>query len=200
MEKLIRLLLCILILSTLLSGSTGALQAQGVHAGMARVQGTLALGLLNKSQELRYYLYGEGEYLLDDHWGLNGAVYAQMGSSKQEFSDNVSPSGGNYLTHSLFSGPVYHFRPNTPLDVYVAVQPGIHLTQSPRVEYPFGITFPQAYDIHPAASLNVGAAYYGSFFHLFAQLRAVTGHNLKAGTVYGLAELRPTFGLGFNLF
>jgi hypothetical protein len=198
MEKLIRILCLAMCMSFALGNVHG--QSAGVHAGLVRVQGTLALGLMNSSHELRYFVYGEGEYLVDDQIGLNGAVYAQVGSSHDEFAGSVAPQGGDYFSHSLFSGPVFHLRPNSPLDVYVALQPGLHLTRSPRLEYPFGIGFPESWSISPSASMNFGVAYYASFFHLFAQVRALTGQNLKAGSEYGIGELRPTFGLGFNIF
>jgi hypothetical protein len=177
-----------------------SMNAQGIHRGMLRTQGTLAAGIVNRSEEIRYYVYGELEYLLDDHVGFNGAIYGQVGSSKQEFPELIAPDGGDYFTHSVFAGPIYHFRQDTPLDLYVGLQPGLHLTQSPFVNQAWGIQYQESWSLSPSASALAGIAYYGSFFHVFGQLRALTGQNVKAGTLYGIAELRPTFGLGFNLF
>lgn len=195
MEKLIRG--CVLLL---LLGCMAGTKAQGVHQGMVRAQGTLAAGVLNSSAEIRFYVYGELECMLDDNIGINGAAYGQVGSSKDEFDASVAPEGGDYFTHSIFVGPVYHFKPNSPLDLYAAIQPGLHMTKSPGVSFATGNDYPEAYEFFPSASVNVGIAYYGSFFHVFGQLRALTGQNLKPGTVYGIGELRPTFGLGFNIF
>jgi hypothetical protein len=193
MEALMRRLL----VGLFLLGMLGGAQAQtGVHAGMVRVQATFSLGLLNARQEYRYFLYTNAEAMLNDHLGLDGGFYVQLGSSKGELRDPAPGRHTDMRAHCLLFGPNYHFRPGKPLDVYAGVQPGLHLVMEPA---PFGIG--PAYDhvaVAPAASVVGGLAYYGSFFHLFGQARGIWGNGVTGSTPYGISELRLSFGLGFN--
>jgi hypothetical protein len=185
-----------LLLLTLLWGAFLAAQAQdGIHKGLVRVQGTVGLGI--SKPELRYYVLGELEGLLTDHVGINGAIYANLGSDRSAFDIYFSePKPDDYYVHTIFAGPIYHFTPNKPLDVHVGVQPGISLTQLNYMP-PSG-TVATEFDVAPAASVLTGVAYYGSIFHLFAQARyVVTRHTTVHGDV-PLNDLRLAIGLGFN--
>lgn len=170
---------------------------QGVHAGMVRVQGTFALGVLNGSEETRSYIYGEAEGMLDDHVGFNGGLWAQVGSSKDEYSEAEAIGRGDVLVHSLFAGPQYHFLPGRAIDVYVGLQPGLHLVSQPAVELD-GEPLDAGSHLVPGASVNTGVAWYGSFFHLFGQMRGVWGEYVSGPRRYGISEVRVCFGLGFN--
>lgn len=193
MEPLIRrLILALLCLAPL----AGVRAQTGVHAGMVRAQATFSLGLLNARQESRYYLYADAEGMLNEHLGLDGGIYVQLGSSKGELRSTSAFFNSDMRAHTLLFGPNYHFRPQKPLDVYAGVQPGLHLVLEPA---PFGIGPAIAHtSVAPAASLVTGVAYYGSFFHLFGQARGIWGNGVGGSVAYGISELRLSFGLGFN--
>jgi hypothetical protein len=184
-------------LALLWAGFAHAQQPGGVHAGMVRVQATYALGLLNAAREQRYYLYGDAEAMVNDHLGVDGGIYVQLGSSQREIGVGIDGKGGwDMRAHTLLFGPNYHFRPQRVVDVYAGVQPGLHLVVQPAQD---GI-LPVARHIAvaPAASAVAGIAWYGSFFHLFGQARGIWGQGVTGAAQYGITELRLSFGLGFN--
>ena len=188
----------ILILPLLFGAFLQGQSAEGVHDGMFRFQGTLALGLAPSKlmrSEQRYYIYGELEYLLDDHWGLNGSVFANLGSSEKVKLFGGGEVEDGYI-HSILAGPVYHFFPNQAFDLHAGIQPGISLT---RMVYnsPLDAVI-EDNQISPTASGFVGAAYYGSFFHLFAQARYVNSVFSSNDAYRRFNDLRLCIGLGFN--
>ncbi len=196
MKKQISMYVAGLLMSGLLILPTH-FQAQGIHKGMIITQATLAGGLAKENGEWdsRFYIYGESEYLATDHLGINGSVYANMGSTHDFFPDPIS---GDVFYHSLFFGPNYHFISGKPLDLYVGCQPGLSLLRPGPTES--FILLPDFTGLAPNASLNLGAAWYGSFFHFYTQVRGITG--LYANEYYRvpLHEIRLCFGLGFNFF
>lgn len=189
-----RLVICLLLVGALTGAK--AQKEHGVHAGMVRVQATYSIGLLNARQETRYFLYGDAEGLVNDHLGIDGGVYVQLGSSNAEYSSGSANRYNDIRAHTLLFGPNYHFRPKKPLDIYAGVQTGLHLVREPAY---IGIEpAPVHTSIAPAASVVGGLAYYGSFFHLFGQVRGIYGNGVGGSVQYGISELRLSFGLGFN--
>jgi len=184
------------LLPMLLGMSLFAQKREGIHQGMIRVQGTVGLGI--SKQELRYYVLGELEGCISDHLGINGTVYANLGSDRSAFDIYFSkPAADDYYVHSVLAGLIYHFLADQPLDVYVGVQPGVSLTQlnymntAGNVNTEFGVS--------PTASALTGIAYYGSFFHLFAQARYVATRHATVQDNTPLRDLRLAIGLGFNI-
>jgi hypothetical protein len=170
----------------------------GIHQGMVRFQGTLALGLSPaklKSPEQRYYIYGELEYLFSDHWGFNGASFANLGSSEKAmlFGGDVVEDG--YI-HSILVGPVYHFFPDQAFDLHLGFQPGFSLT-SMTFNSPSDAVIKES-QISPTASPFLGVAYYGSFFHLFGEARWIQANYSSRLMQRSFSDLRLCIGLGFN--
>lgn len=174
-----------------------AQKKEGIHKGMFRTQGTVALGIdINKNtKEQRYYIYGEAEYLLSDHIGVNGSVWANLGSSERRLIPLGTPEEEGYV-HSILAGPVFHAFTGRPLDLYVGIQPGFSLTVA-RTIAPFdGVQ--ETMQLSPTATVHGGVAYYGSFFHLFAQARYVRTQHTTLNDIRQFSDLRLCIGLGFN--
>ena len=184
------------LLPMLLGMSLFAQKREGIHQGMIRVQGTVGLGI--SKQELRYYVLGELEGCISDHLGINGTVYANLGSDRSAFDIYFSkPAADDYYVHSVLAGPIYHFLADQPIDVYVGVQPGISLTQLNYMNTAGNVG--TEYGVAPTASALTGIAYYGSFFHLFAQARYVGTRHATVQDNSPLRDLRLAIGLGFNI-
>ncbi|MFN8394525.1 MAG: hypothetical protein U0176_07625 [Bacteroidia bacterium] len=176
-----------------------AQKKEGIHKGMFRTQGTVALGIdINKvTKEQRYYIYGESEYLLSDHIGVNGSAWFNIGSSEHRLIPLGTPEEEGYV-HSALAGPVFHAFSNQPLDLYVGIQPGFSLTVA-RTVAPFdGVQ--ESIQLSPTATVHGGVAYYGSFFHLFAQARYVRTQHTNINDIRQFNDLRLCIGLGFNFF
>lgn len=189
----------LLLMGLVLGGITAQAQkAEGIHQGMVRVQGTLALGvdLSKATAEQRYYIYGEGEYLLSDHIGVNGSVWANLGSSEHR----LQPRGGvpeeDAYVHSILAGPVFHAFAQRPLDLYFGIQPGFSLTQVRYIQPDDGVG--REVQVAPTATVHGGVAYYGSFFHLFAQARYARTQHYSLALRQSFHDLRLCIGLGFN--
>ena len=186
----------LLILPVLVSLSLFAQKKEGIHKGMVRVQGTVGLGV--SKQELRYYVIGELEGCVSDHVGINGTTYTNLGSDRSVFDIYaVKPKRDDYYVHSVLTGPIYHFVSNQPLDVYVGVQPGFSLTQLNYIDAATHVR--TEYGFSPTASALTGVAYYGSFFHLFAQARYVVTRHASINYNLPLRDIRLAIGLGFNI-
>lgn len=182
----------------LLSLPALAQKKEGIHKGMFRTQGTVAIGFdANRStKEQRYYIYGESEFLLSDHIGVNGSAWANIGSSERRSFGFASTQMEDGFVHSILAGPVFHAFANQPLDLYVGIQPGFSIT---GVRY----TLPADgvgtnYQLSPTATVHGGIAYYGSFFHLFAQARYVRAQHSSLEALRSFNDLRVCIGLGFN--
>ncbi len=195
MKKLI--LILPLLFGTLLYGQS----ENGIHQGMVRFQGTAAMGFETSNKvyengEQRYYVYGEVEYLLSDHLGINGAFFANLGSSEKiVLTRAADPSEDGYV-HSTFAGPIYHFLPQQALDLYVGIQPGFSYSTVHTTAANDGVISESQFG--PAGSVLTGAAYYGSFFHLFAQARYVASPFSSNSAQRNFNDLRLCIGLGFN--
>lgn len=174
-----------------------AQKQEGIHKGMFRAQGTVAIGIdIHKyTKEQRYYIYGEGEYLLSDHIGVNGSAWFNIGSSVHRLVPLGTPEEEGKV-HSALAGPVFHAFTGRPLDLYVGIQPGFSLTVA-RTVSPFdGVQ--ESVQLSPTASFHGGVAYYGSFFHLFAQARYLRTQHTNINDIRQFNDLRLCIGLGFN--
>lgn len=178
--------------------SLSAQNKEGIHEGMVRVQGTFAIGFdqnKNFGAEQRYYLQGESEYLVGHHLGLNGSVFLNLGSSNRLELGNAKSIEDAYV-HSVLVGPVHHIFDDQPLDLFFGFQPGFSVID----QYDFNVFSgnARAYHFAPTASVFGGVAWYGSFFHLFAQARYL--NTLANSRQYGrsMNDLRLSIGLGFN--
>jgi hypothetical protein len=174
-----------------------AQKTEGIHQGMVRVQGTVAMGidLRQYTGEQRYYIYGEGEYLLSDHIGVNGSIWGNVGSSTLRYTATTDPRE-EALVHSILAGPVFHLWTGRPVDVFAGIQPGFSLTQERTTFFAHGAVMENQFG--PTASVFGGAAYYGSFFHLFAQVRYVRAQHISYYQLHPMNDLRLCIGLGFN--
>jgi hypothetical protein len=187
----------LLILPLLLSLSLFAQKREGIHKGLVRVQGTVGLGV--SKMELRYYFIGELEGLVSDHIGINGTTYTNLGSDRSIFDVYaVKPKRDDYYVHSVLTGPIYHFLVDQPIDFYVGIQPGFSFTQANYINASGGAS--TEFGFAPTASALTGVAYYGSFFHLFAQARYVATRHASVQVNTPLRDLRVAIGLGFNIF
>lgn len=185
------------ILFLLLSAFAFGQSNTGIHRGLIRFQGTLALGFSPaklKSPEQRYYIYGDLEYLLNDHWGLDGASFANIGSSQRPILQGNNSKEDAYV-HSILVGPVYHFLPENAFDFYAGLQPGFSLAQ---VYFSDSSAIVNGNQFSPTISPFLGVAYYGSFFHLFAQARWLNAIYEDQNYSRNLSDLRFCIGLGFN--
>ncbi|HEX2899303.1 MAG TPA: hypothetical protein VHS96_06255 [Bacteroidia bacterium] len=172
---------------------------QGIHQWMFRAQGTVALGLdINKyTPEQRYYIYGEGELLVSDHIGINGSAWYNLGSSERRFISFGAPDGAeDAKAHSILAGPVFHAFADHPLDLFLGIQPGFSLTTMKYNTPVDGVE--TEFQVSPTASVHGGVAYYGSFFHLFAQARYLRTQHYSIRNQQPLNDLRLCIGLGFN--
>ena len=153
----------------------------GIRKGMLRAEGSLAYGSGNNA---RYYLQGELEYLVHNRVGLNSMSYINIGPS------NIYPKS----CHTLFSGPAFHFPMSKQMDFSLAVQPGLSFVSDAG-----SVENSKVNEIIPNSSVMGSLAYYGSFFHVFFQLRANAAYVNDTKERQNLSDLRISFGLGWNL-
>lgn len=184
-------------------GTANLALAQGPRKGMIRTQGSLAAGSDFRTGDSRYYLWGDTEYLLTDHVGVDGALILQAGSSQNEFPMNPLPGierDVDLATHYSLFGLNWHFMPDRPVDVFVGFQPGWAVSQIPAHQDPWLLDMPEQTLLGPVASIHGGVAYYGSIFHVYSDLRLIGGSGGKS-VAYDvrIGEVMASFGLGFNI-
>ncbi|MEI7802644.1 MAG: hypothetical protein WCI97_08375 [Bacteroidota bacterium] len=153
----------------------------GIRKGMLRAEGSLCYG---SGANNRYYLQGELEYLVHNRVGLNGMTYFNIGPA------GIYPKS----VHSVFSGPAFHFPMSKQLDLSLAIQPGFSFVKDNG-----SIENSAVSEMVPNTSLMGGLAYYGSFFHVFFQMRANAAYTNDTVERQNLSDLRISFGLGWNL-
>ena len=153
----------------------------GIRKGMLRAESSLAYG---SGKDARYFLQGELEYLVHNRVGLNSMAYI-----------NIGPAG-NYpkSVHTLFSGPAFHFPMSKQMDFSLAIQPGLSFVKDAGTLENSAVS-----ELIPNSSIMGGVAYYGSFFHLFFQMRANSAYTNDTKVRQNLSDLRVSFGLGWNL-
>ena len=176
--------------------------SQGPEKGTILFQGSFAAGLDLVEKDTRFYVWGDLGYMVTDQIGVNGAILFQAGSNIPEFPQILLPGSArdrDLRTHYLLFGPEWHFRPGKPLDVYASFQPGLALSHIPdHLDPVFGVR-EEMNMLSPVASVNGGIAYYGSIFHVFASTRIVAGGSSNVFYQVRIAEIMPSFGLGFNI-
>ncbi len=177
MKKLLILTLLFISVNTVAQKKPGP----GIRKGMLRAEGSLCYGSGNNA---RYFLQGELEYLVHNRVGLNGMTYINIGP------DGIYPKS----YHSIFSGPAFHFPMSKQMDVSVALQPGLSFVKDAG-----SIENSAVNEMIPNTSIMGGLAYYGSFFHLFFQMRANAAYTNDTAERQNLSDLRMSFGLGWNL-
>ena len=148
---------------------------------MLRTEASLAYG---SGKDARYYLQGELEYLVHNRVGLNGMTYINIGPA------GIYPKSCN----TLFSGPAFHFPMSRQMDSSLAIQPGLSFVKDRGSKDNSAVS-----EIIPNSSIMGGLAYYGSFFHVFFQLRANAAYTNDTRQRQNLSDLRMSFGLGWNL-
>lgn len=176
--------------------------SQGPEKGTILFQGSFAAGLDLVENDTRFYVWGDMGYMVTDHIGVNGATILQAGSTNAEFPQFALPGverDSDLRSYYVFFGPEWHFRPGKPLDVYASFQPGLTLSHIPDHLDPFFGPRNDMFLVSPVASVNGGIAYYGSIFHVFASTRVVAGGSSNVFYQVRIAEIMPSFGLGFNI-
>lgn len=157
--------------------------AFAAHKGLLRAEASLAYG---SGQNNRYYVQGELEYLVQDKFGWMSESYFNIGP------DSIYPKNN----HSLFSGPCFHAPMGKHTDFSTALQPGLSFISSDNPELG---KYSSLKEIVPNISLCGTLAYYGSFFHVFMQLRGNFAYVNDAFRRQNISDLRLSFGLGWNL-
>ncbi len=155
--------------------------APGIRTGLLCAEGSLAYGSGSTS---RYFFQGELEYFVHRRIGLNSIMYFNIGPK------NIYPKSYN----TLFSGPAFHFPMGKQMDVSIALQPGLSFVKDVG-----SVENPAVKEIIPNSSIAGGLTFYGSFFHVFFQLRANAAYTNDTAERQNLSDLRMSFGLGWNL-
>ncbi|OFY91963.1 MAG: hypothetical protein A3K10_10920 [Bacteroidetes bacterium RIFCSPLOWO2_12_FULL_31_6] len=153
--------------------------------GLLRTTGTISFGRMAKEEQTNIYLQGVLEYFVTKNITSRGDVYHYLKSGDQQILN---------INHQLFAGTSYHFNTNSNFIPYIGIQPGIALTQANFVT----IDGSNNLEINPLISAVGGFNYYASkWFHLFIDVRYVTGKHLSHQKVIALDEVRLSFGLAF---
>ena len=155
--------------------------APGIRKGMLRTEGSLCYG---SGTNARYFLQGELEYLVHNRVGLNGMTYFNIGPA------GIYPKS----YHTVFSGPAFHFPMSKQMDVSLALQPGLSFVKDGG-----SVENSAVNEMIPNTSIMGSLAYYGSFFHVFFQMRANAAYTNDTVERQNLSDLRMSFGLGWNL-
>lgn len=170
--------------------------SQYPSAGLLRSTATFAVGKDTWMQGIKPYLYTEFEGMPDDHVGIAGTVILQLANRPMQDYTALPETYYDVFTHHLFFGPAWHFAPGKPFDFNVSFQPGMTLVGG---RYSTDLILVRSFEVAPSVSGAATAAYYGSFFHVYAQARIITGKMAGATARTPLTEGLLTFGLGFNL-
>lgn len=153
----------------------------GIRKGMLRAEGSLCYG---SGSNNRYFVQGELEYLVHNRVGLNGMTYFNIGPA------GIYPKS----VHTIFSGPAFHFPMSKQMDLSLAMQPGLSFVKDNG-----SLENSPVSEMVPNTSIMGGLAYYGSFFHVFFQMRANAAYTNDTVERQSLSDLRISFGLGWNL-
>lgn len=169
-----------------------------IHKGLFCARGAISYGKMLDLNANNIYLDGNIEYYLNEKVSLRGDGFWFVNA----FNGNKPFE----LHHSLFAGPVFHFKTQSPFDPYFMLEPGINLA---RASDPcFGdpcitVAPPEEMELTatPLISPGIGFNYYGSrWFHIWCNVRFVSGKFMDNYNSVALNEFRFSFGLGFNIF
>ena len=167
------------------------------YHGIIRASASFGTGFMPKSDLQNVYMHGDLEYYLNKRISVRSEAFYFF-----NVLNNDNPP--LLMNHQLFSGALYHFRPDKPLDLYVGFQPGIAYSQSSDVPCNTCITrdateVPSNKTFNPLVSGMAGVNYYATkIFHFFISARYLTGTHLSNKTPLSLNEFRVSFGLGLN--
>jgi hypothetical protein len=185
-----------LLLFTLLLGIAITAFAQSYPStGLLRAQATFAIGKDTWLTGAKPYLFGEFEAMPDDHVGIAGSVLVHLSRNEMATQPNLYGVWEAH-THHVLLGPMWHFKPHQPLDVHVGLQPGFTAVV---FNGQLSETNNHRPSITPSVAGTAGVAYYGSFFHVFAQAKLITGYQASEIHRGSLTEGLLTAGLGWNL-
>ncbi|MBI4931043.1 MAG: hypothetical protein HY841_09795 [Bacteroidetes bacterium] len=209
MKKIFFLLI---VLSTFKISFSQDEKTQYIRKGLFRAQGTISPGILLKENASTISLHGGLEYYVADNVSLRGDSYYFL---QAKDGNDFAPFEFN---HSIFSGASYHFKTKNHFDPYIAIEPGIAISK--RKSYSgviecFTTPCPGEIEINGRATANplfssaIGFNFFfQKWFHLFGEVRYVTGKNIADDSAFPIAlppaplslnELKFSFGLGFNL-
>lgn len=165
------------------------------HKGIIRAMATITPGVYFKGNGSSISLHGNLEYYNADQISIRSDIYYYFDY----------PDGMVSMNHGLFSGISYHLPTKGNFDPYLAFQPGLALVKGRSYDGLFCDPGPCPYTgnttINPMTSEALGFNYYfQKLFHLFVEARFIQGNYLSdAPSPVSLAEIRFSFGLGFNL-
>lgn len=152
-----------------------------VKEGLLRFQGTIGMGKSTDRNENNIFLHGNLEYFIHSFLTVRADVYFFLPNEDNRLDVN----------HQLFSGMAYHFKTESNFVPYIGVQPGLAATRYDGISKT---------EVTPLVSGIAGFNYFAAkWFHLFIDVRFVSGKHLSNLPPYPINEIRLSFGLGFNI-
>lgn len=179
-------------------------KSQYIRKGLLRSMATISPGIMLKVNASTIFLHGNLEYYVADNVSLRGDSYYYING---KYNDGLAPFAFN---HSTFAGASYHFKTKNNFNPYLALEPGISVTQSYFYTCKKSLFVCDEENIvsnessvmaNPLISGAIGFNFYFQrWFHLFGEARYISGRHLSdAPTSFPLHELRFSFGLGWNI-
>lgn len=180
---------------------------QFIHKGILRAMGTISPGILLKENFSTISLYGTLEGYVSDNISIRGDSYYDILSASKKNNDRPFE-----FNHATFSGASYHFKTKNHFDPYIAIEPGISISERKDVSdlniWCDPAACPDYYSVHPKTEVNplISSAlgfnyYFQRWFHLFIEARYVSGRHIPTdgSPTLSLNELKFAFGLGLNI-
>src|SRR5437868_6707845 len=99
-------------------------KSQYIRKGLIRTQGTISPGILLKENSSTISLYGTLEGYISDNISVRGDSYYDILSAGKKNNDRPFE-----FNHEIFSGASYHFKTKNHFDPYVAIEPGVAISQ-----------------------------------------------------------------------
>lgn len=195
---------CLLVLGSCYYSSAQEEKTQYIRKGLIRSMATISPGMMLRPKATTISLHGNLEYYISDNVSLRGDTYYYI---QGKYNNGLAPF---IFNHSTFSGASYHFKTKNHFNPYLALEPGVSITQ------PYFYTCRKSLFVcdeeniianesnvtaNPLISGAIGFNFYfQKWFHLFGEARYISGKHLSdAPAPLSLNELRFSFGLGFNL-
>jgi hypothetical protein len=182
-----RALKIVLLLFVILFPLTSAAQDDDVvKPGLIRAHLIFSPSRMSAQKESYFYLHGNIEGYITPLLSISAEGYASLGST----SDRPTFA----YNHNGFFGANLH-KIHGRSDLYIGLQPGLAFS---KLNSSTDLPTPSR-GVNPVVSIVTGYnAYIGSIFHLFLQLRLITGQHVY-DVKKDLTELRLSAGLGFNV-
>ena len=165
---------------------------QYIHKGLVRTMATLSVGHMPQFSMNNVYISGNSEYYLSNRvsWRGDASFFLNNLNGPEIFKDN----------HSIFSGLSFHNPTNGKIDPYLGFQPGVSFSRT-MIHGVDEVTTYSKTQVSPLISGVGGINIYASqLFHVFADVRYISGTHIVQSGAESLNEVRFSFGLGFNLF